>query len=133
MIDGKTYKCHRIIYEMVHGSIDDSLVVDHYDRDNRNNKPDNLVLKTQRHNSMNCKMSKNNSTGVTGVCFWTNRDGLLYARAQWTDIDKENKCKSFRVDVHGLLPAFKMATEHRQRQIALLNASGANYTEGHGK
>ena len=60
-----------------------------------------------------------NTSGVTGVHFWTNNIGYLYSVASWTVSGKPKK-KSFSVLKYGLLPAFAMAVEYRSNITAKL-------------
>lgn len=56
---------HRIIYYMHTGSF--PAVIDHIDGDTGNNKIENLRPATVSKNSMNCKISIANTSGVKGV------------------------------------------------------------------
>ena len=53
MIAGVKYKIHRIIWILHYGSIDESLVIDHIDRNPFNNKINNLRLVSCEENSKN--------------------------------------------------------------------------------
>ena len=67
-IDGKQYKVHRLIWVLMTG---DSLLptdlIDHIDHDKLNNKWENLRKVTSAENSQNRSVSKNNTSGFTGV------------------------------------------------------------------
>jgi len=52
-LKGRTWKLHRVIYTLIHGAVDQGLVVDHLDRNKDNNHPSNLVAKTQSGNRLN--------------------------------------------------------------------------------
>ncbi len=56
-IDGTTYhlNVHRVVWLLLHGSIDSSMVVDHIDGNPLNNKSDNLQLVTYQKNGRNKK------------------------------------------------------------------------------
>ena len=56
-IDGATYhlNVHRVVWLLLHGSIDSSMVVDHIDGNPLNNKSDNLQLVTYQKNGRNKK------------------------------------------------------------------------------
>lgn len=45
-------------------------VVDHINHNKRNNRKNNLRTTTQQQNSMNAQISKNNTSGVTGVSWY---------------------------------------------------------------
>lgn len=48
---GARLKLHRIIFAKFNGQLQEDLVVDHIDTDTSNNRPDNLLLCTQKRNS----------------------------------------------------------------------------------
>ena len=56
-LKGKTWKVHRVIYVLTHGSVNQDLHVDHADRNRDNNHPSNLIART---------CSENNSNKVSG-------------------------------------------------------------------
>jgi len=65
-IKSKDHMVHNIVWIYKHGKIEDGMVVDHIDRNEGNNRPDNLRLVTR---SMNCqnriyRKSKNTHVGV---------------------------------------------------------------------
>jgi hypothetical protein len=126
-------KVHRVIYEMFHGEIAKGLVIDHIDGNSLNNEINNLRTVSQYVNSCNCKMSKNNSSGVTGMHLQDNRDGNIYYVARWTELSGKDKSKAFSINKLGIMVAFRDAVIHRQKMIEELNSQGAGYTERHGK
>lgn len=65
----KRYYQHRIIWEMHNGPIPDGFEIDHIDHDRTNNKIDNLRLASKRDNKRNYTRLKNNTSGITGVCW----------------------------------------------------------------
>ena len=132
MLHGKTYKCARIIKEMIDGASLEGLVVDHLDGDAFNNAASNLLIKTHTGNMRNVKMHSRNSSGICGVSFWVNCCGVTYVKAQWRSLDGTNMAKAFSTKALGLLPAFNTACEYRKRMIEQLNAQGAGYTQRHG-
>ena len=58
---------HRLIWVYMTGEQPDT--VDHIDGDGLNNKWSNLRNVTHRENAKNQKLFKNNTSGVSGVCF----------------------------------------------------------------
>lgn len=58
---------HRLIWQLVHGSIPEGLVIDHINGDPFDNRLANLRCVTDRQNGLNRKLHRNSSTGVTGV------------------------------------------------------------------
>ena len=64
---GKKYRAHRIIWEMLKGAIPVGMEVDHGDGDRTNNRISNLSLRTNAGNHMNMAKRKDNTSGATGV------------------------------------------------------------------
>jgi hypothetical protein len=56
---------HRYILGLVNG---DGKIVDHVDRNPLNNTKSNLRLATYQQNTVNCKLSKTNTSGFRGIC-----------------------------------------------------------------
>jgi hypothetical protein len=67
---GQKLLAHRVIWKMVTGDEPDT--VDHVNGDASDNRWQNLRNVSQRVNSCNCKLSKNNTSGVNGVS-WDER------------------------------------------------------------
>ena len=65
-IDGHLYYAHRLIWFHVNGSWP-PYGIDHKDCNPSNNRWDNLRLASQRQNSMNRRIQKNNKSGFKGV------------------------------------------------------------------
>ena len=78
MYQRKTYKVHRIIWCMVHGSIPEGMQIDHINGVRDDNRIDNLRLVTRVVNNRNRKQGSNNTSGVNGVS-WAKRDGKWLA------------------------------------------------------
>jgi hypothetical protein len=74
---GRLYLQHRVIWEMLEGEIPAGLQIDHIDGNGENNKIDNLRLVTNQQNSRNFHISKNNTSGHTGVTFNKNANKWL--------------------------------------------------------
>lgn len=65
-VGGKSHLAHRIIWQLYYGSESDGQI-DHIDGNGLNNKISNLRSVTPNENMRNCRLSKNNTTGVNGV------------------------------------------------------------------
>ena len=129
---GKLYQAHRILWEMFNGPIPEGLVIDHIDGDTWNNSLSNLRVVTSKINSQNQKKRSTNTSGVTGVRWYTQGGKRLYARAavMFNGVKVE---KFFSVAKLGKENAFNAATEWRRDKIEELNNLGNDYTERHGK
>lgn len=64
---GISFKAHRIIWAMHHRQW--PYLIDHVDGNRQNNKIKNLRTVSDLENGQNCKRSKRNKSGVTGVCW----------------------------------------------------------------
>jgi len=62
---GKRLKAHRCAWYLVYGEIPEHL--DHINGDRADNRLSNLRPCTHRENLANCRLSSNNTSGVTGV------------------------------------------------------------------
>lgn len=60
---------HRLIYKNFYGEIDDGLVIDHINGNIEDDRLSNLRVANKSENAFNCKLSKNNTSSVTGVSF----------------------------------------------------------------
>jgi hypothetical protein len=67
----KTFKIHRLVIEAFEGKSknENQKCVDHIDNDRTNNCLFNLRWVSQQQNAFNASMSKNNTSGIKGVCF----------------------------------------------------------------
>jgi hypothetical protein len=124
---------HRILWVMRNASIDAGLDIDHIDGNAMNNSAENLRLVSTISNNRNKKQHKNNSSGVTGVYFMTNKSGTTYAVANWCNLAGKRKFKRFSCKKLGRDLAFQQACDYRQKMLTELNASGAGYSDRHGE
>lgn len=130
MLNRKVVRVHRVIWTLFNGEIPKGGLIDHEDRVKSNNKIDNLRLVTTRINGQNCKMQKNNTSGVTGV-YMGHINGRAYWQAGWQD-GKYWKRKSFSISKYGSDKAFQLACEYRTQMLLVLNSTGQSYTALHG-
>jgi len=65
-ICGDEVSAHRVIWCMVHGSVD-GVTIDHINGDSTDNRIINLRSVTASENQRNQKINKRNTTGITGV------------------------------------------------------------------
>jgi hypothetical protein len=131
VLNKTTYLVHRILYVLLHGSIDSTKMIDHLNGIPTDNTPSNLVLKDRRGNAQNVKKSVANTSGITGVRFTIARGGFEYWMATWYKMDGKKKSRHFSITKHGYETAKQLAINHRNLQISLLNAAGASYTSRH--
>lgn len=127
---GKKYKVHRIVHKIATG--EDALLVDHINQIRTDNKPSNLRGVSHAVNSRNRKKPLANTSGKTGV-HWDRKRQYTYAVVTWYDLSGNKLTKSFSASKLGLLESFRQAVLHRDNTIAQLNASGAGYTNNHGR
>ena len=66
-ISGKTYTIHRLIWIYLYGEIPPKMQIDHINRTRDDNRLSNLRLVTRSQNFHNKTISRNNTSGVTGV------------------------------------------------------------------
>jgi len=96
----------------------------------------NVRWATDHQQARNKGMPCNNSSGKKGVV-WDDKmhpSGLassLYAKSQWRSLEGKCCSKVFSVKTFGMLPAFAMAVNYRDKMIAQMNLDGAGYTAGH--
>lgn len=131
-IDGVRYKVHRLVYQLSIGELLDKDLVDHIDRNTKNNAPNNLRKVEHKVNCRNKTMQVTNSSGHTGIHFDTKRD-YTYAVVTWYELDGRKLTKSFNCSKLGLLEGFNLAVGFRKQTIEKLNINNAGYTATHGR
>lgn len=135
-LDGKSYKTHRVIYELHFGEIPAGIDIDHIDGIRLNNTPSNLRLVRDKQNAQNRVKRYDNTSGTTGVvrmCNTTKNTSRHYWMAKWTNLNGKECSKSFRIDILGSDEAYRLACEHRQSMIDIMVLQGGHYTDRHGK
>lgn len=130
-VGNKSYRVHRIIVSLLFKNLSPQDIVDHYDNNGHNNKKENLRVVTNKINLRNAGMSKNNTSGKTGVNFDKHTGGGVW-KARWVTLDGKLRSKCFNVSKFGYDTAFALACDCRDEMIAKLNEQGAGYTESHG-
>ena len=125
----KSYSCHRIVWELFYGEIDQCFQVDHINGASTDNSISNLRLVNIRQNSQNRKMLTTNTSGATGVSLKSN--GTQW-RADWSNLDGKQESKVFSINKYGYELAFNLACEYRTKMIQEMNARGSDYTDRHG-
>ena len=100
---------------------------------NRDYEPGNVRWELDPEQARNHSRQKNNTSGTTGVCLWTdNRRGSQYWVAFWNAELNTKKRKLFSINKHGNEKAKQMAIEYRAKVISELESSGIIYAESHG-
>ncbi len=77
-IQGRSFTCGRVLWEITSGPIPKGMLVDHRDNNALNNHPANLRLATRTQNKCNAFVRKDSMAGVKGV--QQNRSGKWIAR-----------------------------------------------------
>ena len=108
-------KVHRLIAETFLYNPENKKFVDHINRKRFDNRLCNLRWVSRSENGKNCSKAKNNTSGVTGVCF-NKRDNRWVA--YWND-DNNKRFKYFPVKKYGDEKAKKLAIEHREKMEKL--------------
>ena len=101
-IDGKSYKAHRLAWLFVHGRAPNGLL-DHIDRDPKNNRISNLREVSEHQNNQNKCLYRNNVAGAKGV-------GWLATHGKW----RVRIQASGRVHFLGLFDTFEAALQARR-------------------
>ena len=99
---GKTYRLHRILYQLYHNiELTSEELIDHIDRNTTNNNKDNLRIATLSENGMNSSVQKNNkSTGIKNIYIIMKRNVEYYK----INIMKDGKSHqhNYRTDAYTL-------------------------------
>ena len=68
-VHGRRYLVHRVVMLMCYGFCGEGLDVDHINHVRNDNRIENLRLVTNKQNKRNYTRLRNNTSGVTGVCW----------------------------------------------------------------
>lgn len=128
-VDGKNYKTHRVIVEMLVRYLKPNESVDHINGVKCDNRLSNLRVVSEKENSKNRVRRSDNKSGVTGVYYLSEKNSWV---AKWRTLCGEQRHKHFNVGVYGYEKAKEMACNFRKIVIESLNELGAGYTECHG-
>jgi hypothetical protein len=79
------YPVHKIVWAMHHGQLPD--LVDHINGDRQDNRIENLRAVTKRENNFNKRVRSDNSTGITGVR-WHSQRKKWNARIKVDGVDR---------------------------------------------
>lgn len=131
-LEGKCYKCHRIIWELFNGKIPEKADIDHIDGNRLNNDIENLRLCNDQINAQNRKKRYDNMTGVTGVKRQMSGK-VTYYTAFWTDFSTGAEMFKCFSDKNYGDEAFELAIRCRQKAIESQRKAGAYYTKNHGE
>ena len=101
---GITYRMHRVVYELVHGSC--PALIDHKDLDRSNNHPDNLRPATVAANVWNCPARVDSVSGVKGV--WYDHKREAWVASITANKQKYRKRSSDRAVVEAWLAAKRL-------------------------
>ena len=117
-IDGQTYYAHRLAWLVMHGNLPEKWI-DHIDGNNLNNKIANLRLSEAHENAQNVKVSKANTSGITGVSWckncqkWNAYIGYKNKRVSAGYFDSLDDAKSARFQLKQKLHQFNPLQNQR--------------------
>ena len=116
-INKKQKSVHRILMNEPN-----NVFVDHINRKPYDNRLENLRIVSRKENSRNCSISKNNTTGTTGV----NKQGKKHPHYIASIINNNGNRlrKSFSINKYGEEEAKRMAIEQRNLWKQELNYQG---------
>ena len=117
MTGTNSQRLHRILMNDPNG-----LLIDHINRKPYDNRLENLRIVTTRQNLRNCSISKNNTTGTTGVIKQGKK--WCYNVARINDNNGNRLSKSFSIKKYGEEEAKRMAIEQRNLWKQELNYQG---------
>ena len=127
------YLGHIIVWVLHNGEIPEGLYIDHMNGDKQDNRISNLRLVDKQGNSRNCKLREDNTSGVKGVTFLSNKlkDGVNdYWVAFWSQGGKQRR-KFFPIKDFGFEAALAAAISFREDKLNELNRDGYGYTDRH--
>lgn len=104
---GKTTRAHRVIWEMHNGQIPEGMEIDHINHIRDDNRIENLRLVSHSENMRNISRSKVNSSGITGVC-WNSERGKWMAQMQ---VGNKHIYIGLYLDINEAVKARKQAEE----------------------
>ncbi|MCK3201792.1 HNH endonuclease [Escherichia coli] len=110
-LKGRSYKVHRIIWEMHNGPIPEGMEVDHIDHNKINNAIWNLRLVTRKGNCHNLPLYYTNKTGYRGVYIEKGKyrayikvDGKSIHLGNFDDIEEAIRCRIQNEIKYGFIP-----------------------------
>lgn len=130
-IGGSSYMVHKIILGLFGVDIPPDCEVDHINGDSYDNTFENLRVVSRSVNNRNRKKPTTNKTGHTGVSVRVdNKRGVTNYQVCWRDfVLGKQRSKVFPMTDKG----FDDAIWYRHIMIMQQNASGAGYSDNHGK
>lgn len=89
---------HRYLHELENVIIPDGMTIDHVDRNPVNNQLSNLRIAGPSENSCNQGLRKDSTTGITGLCPYTQRNGKQMLQARVSVKGRKTESKLFELD-----------------------------------
>lgn len=129
--DGKTVLLHVWIWEQINGAIPEGYEIDHENGIRWDCRLSNLRCVPKLINLRNSAKQSNNTSGVTGVSFITER-GKEYWAATWSEpVTKKKRMKRFSISKNGYEKAKQLAISYRENILKDF-IKNHGYTERHG-